>query len=331
MALVEFNDVAGLSKPLKKLIEVLSEGVGAIYRPYLIRKTADAKAYEIKTISKAIEDSSMPLAELKYEGKKLTIAGAQEVERDNQNLLLRTSTRLDHQEARRQQNIEDISQLAAASLMAEEDVSDEKVDPDWISRFFGYAQEVSDAEMQMIWAKILSGEIKSPKSFSLRALELIRNLSAYEAGIFTKAARYAIFVEHKAFILHNGKDVPEEYGINFIEVVLLQELGILHSTDFVNYTLKVVQEDTKHLFEVGNTLVVINREAGTEEQRIDVRLFTTIGQELLKLVKIDPEFEFVECFASLWKKNGAVRQYAEIIERVSQDTYRHTPLKSFDD
>ena len=51
---MEITDLAGLSEPLKRLIEVISSGIGNVYKPYLIRKTADAKAYEIKVIANAI-------------------------------------------------------------------------------------------------------------------------------------------------------------------------------------------------------------------------------------------------------------------------------------
>ncbi len=40
-------------KPFEKLIEVVSNGIGTLYRPRAIRKEADAKAYEIKVVEKA--------------------------------------------------------------------------------------------------------------------------------------------------------------------------------------------------------------------------------------------------------------------------------------
>jgi hypothetical protein len=55
---MEIKDLAGLSDPLKKLIEVISTGVGALSKPYLVRKTADAKAYEIKIIAQASKITS---------------------------------------------------------------------------------------------------------------------------------------------------------------------------------------------------------------------------------------------------------------------------------
>lgn len=53
---MEITDLAGLSEPLKRLIEVISGGIGNVSKPYLIKKTADAKAYEIKVISDAMAE-----------------------------------------------------------------------------------------------------------------------------------------------------------------------------------------------------------------------------------------------------------------------------------
>ena len=51
MATIEIKDIAGLSKPLKKLIEVTAQGIGGVSRPVLTRLNANAKVYEIHTIA----------------------------------------------------------------------------------------------------------------------------------------------------------------------------------------------------------------------------------------------------------------------------------------
>jgi hypothetical protein len=53
---MEIKDLAGLSKPLTRLIEVISKGVGSVTAPYLTRKNAEAKAHEIRVISDALDD-----------------------------------------------------------------------------------------------------------------------------------------------------------------------------------------------------------------------------------------------------------------------------------
>ncbi|UUW11213.1 hypothetical protein NLG42_10480 [Flavobacterium plurextorum] len=40
-------------KPIEKLIDVISEGIGVLYKPRAIRKEADAEAYKIIAIKKA--------------------------------------------------------------------------------------------------------------------------------------------------------------------------------------------------------------------------------------------------------------------------------------
>ena len=45
MSLIKIEDVAGLSKPLTRLIEVIAQGIGNVTTPYLIRKTAEARAH----------------------------------------------------------------------------------------------------------------------------------------------------------------------------------------------------------------------------------------------------------------------------------------------
>ena len=53
---MKISDLTGLSKPLTRLIEVISKGAGNVSASYLIKKKADAKAYEIRTITNALKD-----------------------------------------------------------------------------------------------------------------------------------------------------------------------------------------------------------------------------------------------------------------------------------
>jgi len=43
---MKISDLTGLSKPLTRLIEVIASGIGAVSRPYFIKREADAHAYE---------------------------------------------------------------------------------------------------------------------------------------------------------------------------------------------------------------------------------------------------------------------------------------------
>ncbi|MDT0644954.1 DUF2806 domain-containing protein, partial [Zunongwangia sp. F363] len=328
MALIDFDkikDVLGLSKPLTKLIEVIAQGTGAITQPYLIKKNADAKAYEINVVSKAIAENQNGLENIEYDEKKVSLRSLNKDSiQEVTSLPDRAENRISYQEQKRQQNIERVTQIAAEQLETEKDVSEEKVDDDWTTRFFNYAQDVSNEEMQSLWGRILAGEVKNPKSYSLRALELIRNLSKREAEIFTKVANYAVQTNNDYF-LYKGKDgkLLEKFGVSFSDIALIEELGLMHSGGFTSYKYsKVNQTSSGHLV-FGSFIVFMERKPNTPEFSISIQLFTTIGKELLKLVDIDPNFEYVKAFAKEVKSENTSLKYAEVIE-INAGTIRHS-------
>lgn len=80
--MIELKDLAGLSKPLTRLIEVISSGIGAVSQPYLTKKNSEAKAHEIRVISAALkgvaEQYGLPVI---YKGVLLKFGKSQKIER----------------------------------------------------------------------------------------------------------------------------------------------------------------------------------------------------------------------------------------------------------
>jgi len=320
---MEIKDLTGLSEPLKKLIEVVSQGVGAVSRPYLIRKTADAKAYEIKKISDAIKESQIDLNEITYTDDQISLSSIdKKILKNEDSLEIRAVHRNQFQEQKKQKNIENITQKAAQQLENEEEVSNEPVDEDWTTRFFNYAEEISNEEMQNLWAQILAGEIKRPKSYSLRTLQMLRNLSKEEALIFTKIAHYTIKSQNDWFV-YKGKKVLEDYGISFKDITLLQEIDLLHSGDLLNYNLKKSSSVVKSIFIVGNKLVVVEKRPNAPKKGIPILLFTSIGKELLNLIQPNPEFTYIQKLASDLRSENITVKYAHIL-KIDNDKIVHT-------
>jgi hypothetical protein len=92
---------------------------------------------------------------------------ADSVSLDSSPISRRAEARLEHQEQKRQLNIESITSNAAVELMNDVDVPTDSPDDDWVTRFFESAQEVSSEKMQGLWSRILAGEIRRPGAFSL--------------------------------------------------------------------------------------------------------------------------------------------------------------------
>lgn len=218
-----------LSKPLTKLVEAVSACVGTLYEPTRIRRKA-----------KAQKDAMIIVA-------KGEIAKEQ--------LAQRAAHRLAVQELRHQENIEAIIRLAAEHMP--EDVSDDPVDPDWVSRFFSECQDVSQDDLQKLWGRLLAREVASPGACSRATLRVLQEMGPQDAQIFEKFASLATFFQDAAcifLVLTNpaAKVRPrrsslggvdwEAYDCGFGELIHLDSMGLLHAKKGIHCTLKDADE-----------------------------------------------------------------------------------------
>lgn len=249
-------------KPLEKLIEVVSSGIGTLYRPRKIKKEADAQAYAIKVLEKAKAIA----------GADARLIDAETTERINQRLIA--------QEIRRQNNIDSVVEAAAVEMKGKQ-VSDDPVGDDWATRFFGYVQDVSEEDMQAIWAKILAREIEKPNSFSIRLLNLMSMLSRKEAEVIGNMAPFVVYSysSHDAYIL-NSKKIED---LKFNDVMLLMELGLLDGSSNLAITLDKNGADSINL-------LLTKKETGLfvssthEHMFVHIYKFTSLGREMMQLV-----------------------------------------------
>jgi DNA-dependent RNA polymerase auxiliary subunit epsilon len=299
----EFNLIKIEGKPLEKLIDVISKGVGTIYKPRAIRKEADAKAYEIEIIERA---KSKALAE----GKEIDFE-----------VLDKIHERLLFKEIKRQKNIDIVSQIAAEQILQETEVSDEPVNDDWSTRFFNIIEDISDEEIQKLWGRVLAGEVKKPQSFSIRTLELLKNLNKDEAALFMKVTELVVS-SHGSPFLYRGEDSKhlENYTITFNDRLLLIELGLLQSD--INITRNFYEKDIDEevYFEAGNILFKAWMKAKSAEINLPIFRFSKIGEELLKLTGNSINSEYVNTFGQELKNRGFEVEYVYILEKKS-DTY----------
>ena len=317
---MDIKDLAGLSEPLKRLIEVTAEGIGAVSHPLLVRRNADAKAYEIRTIAQAIADSQKLLGAVKYEEGNIIVESApnQELlpppEIDIENRIL---TRVAYQQAKKQSNIETVVQYAADDLKSEEDVAQEKPDSDWVTRFFSISEDISTEQMQALWGKILAGEIKKPGSYSLRALELLKNITQQEAELFVKACNIAVTAENVVFIPNpdNGKYIKEKFGLSYPDILTLREIGLLGPDENTEFNINAADNDSQVIFIMGKTCIFVYRAKGTPHQKLKCILFSAIGKQLYQLIVKSPaDLEYVKKFAEYWRKGGVTFKSGLVLE-----------------
>lgn len=132
------------------------------------------------------------------------------------------------------QNFLKIAKIADEYHQEKQEEESKFFDFDWFMRFFDTAGNVSSEKMQRLWAKILSNEIENVGSFSLRAIETLKNMNQHEASLFQQMAHFVLTDSSGIkFLLSTDNDlgvnVNEKYGLTKADIITLEECGILNS------------------------------------------------------------------------------------------------------
>lgn len=263
-------------KPLEKLVEVISQGIGALHKPRSIRKEADANAYKISVIAKA-------KAQAASDSKLIEVEMYDAIEQ-----------RILFQEQRKQNNILSIIEVATEQINHESNVNSETVDPDWTTRFFSIAENISNEEMQKLWGRILAGEVKQPGGFSLRTLDVMKNLSKQEADIFTKFAELNVKYANGDFIPYVDKQYfQEKFNILYTDIVLMVDLGLVSSEKDLGLSFTGINKPLNLLYEIGNIGIYVSTIAHNKSYTIPILSLTKVGSELATLISFEPNSEYL--------------------------------------
>ena len=272
-------DLGNLSKPADSLVKKVSKGVGGIFAPFQIKRVAKAEAEA--SITKA--QSEIEITDLHR----------------------RAGYRFIEEEARHQQNMEDITAKALPHL--EEDADPDSMEDDWIANFFDKCRIVSDAEMQTLWSRVLAGEANIAGTYSKRTVNFMSDLDKTDANLFSKLCGFAWIIGDIVPLVFNDRSfdkMPEIYtrhGIDFGSLSHLENIGLIQfsslsqfgKSGFPKYLtvsyykrrllLEMRGDDDNHLL-VGNALL------------------TKIGQELAPICGSKPVDGFYEHIKDRWKR-----------------------------
>lgn len=275
MALIKFE-----GKPIEKFIEVVSQGIGRLYNPTAIRKEARAEAYKIGVIENA-------KAKANVESQLIGLELSETIQQ-----------RLIYQETRKQNNIESVIEIAAEQIEQQDEVSNEKVDNDWTTRFFRIVEDISASDMQKLWGRILSGEVKQPGSFSLRTLEILKNLSREEAEIFTKFSELKIETNNRDFIPYRSISDLEKFNIQFSEILLLTELGLISSGNSLALVSKGNEKEIRVTYSNGETGILVTKSPNQSTHTVRILSFTKTGSELSGLITFEKNQKYIDYVCS---------------------------------
>ena len=99
-----------------------------------------------------------------------------DVPQDSENLLKNAGQRFLLEQRARQTNLKSIVDKAELRSIT----NPKEVNQDWFLKWMEISQGVSRENVQEILSKILSGEVKNSGSFSLRTLDILKNLNNWQ-------------------------------------------------------------------------------------------------------------------------------------------------------
>lgn len=331
--LLQVEVLANLTQPLTKLVETISasigrgaDGISRIANAYLLHKqdsknearrillTEGAKTQAMADRAKAIQGltSGPPqqLTSLDIAGSEVTSAHLIAMP----TLSTRATHRVAYQNALQQSNLESVLANTVEELAHEDQVATERVGPDWTTRFMDIAKHISTEELQVLWGKILAGEIKAPGSFSLRTLEVLRNLSQHEAGVFNRLANLVIEIHSVSTDLKSRFIYKADFLSNhtaYADIMIMFDCGLLQPLETAAYNATITSETQLFAFRVGNQVLQIDGKCAPAFLQLQNYTLTTAGVELASLASITTPLEYLREIASVFEEIGLSASYAK--------------------
>ena len=284
-ALIEFN-----TDGLAKMADTICYAIG--WTAHGRKKMADADSYAV-----------IKQAETEAKAELLRLKGRDEV-----------ADYIEARETRKLNNVKSVLEKASSHFTEGEKVSDEPVDADWTNRFIGIVEDISDETLQDIWGRILAGEVKRPNSYSLRTLDLLRNITKEEAELFVKASKY--YIERDC--IYTG-----DFALSLNETLLLGETGLINS-EGLTMNWNVEPNSKLNVIVDKQTLLILQNDSNKRFKIIpSLRRLSKAGIEILSLIDKPDRKDFYQSLARFFKSKGISRVFRHDIIGYTDTQYRY--------
>lgn len=228
---------------------------------------------------------------------------------------------------REQVNLDKVSEIAAhqihqnvihAESKLDETLEVPPINEDWLNNFEKEASQKSTEEMQLLFGRILAGEIQRPSSFSIKTVKLLGELDSGAATLFRHLCSLCVSLNVGSIYLdarvpsfggNAASNALQNYGIGFGHLNILHEYGLIipDYNSYFDYRMCIANENNQVEFVLSHQ----NHDYGllpSAERPKDQALnlsgvaFSKSGVELLRIVNIEPSSNYttalIEYFAA---------------------------------
>lgn len=259
-----------LTKPVTTLIERLFNAAGGALQPWQMKRVANADI---------------------------------EVEALRQ----RSVHRLELEALAHQKNIESV--LTKAVPLLEELEDPQEPAQDWFTDFCGKCRNISDEEMQKLWAQLLAGEAKRPGSYSKRALTVLADLEKEDADAFSMLCCMEWWSLRGrgpvVLSLREGQDkLPlfyPKYRIDEAILLRLESLGLIYNNR--SPIPDVGMHGQENMVAYFDEFFKVHPSSTINPQFGNVS-YTAVGSELSHLTKKAKNLEYLKDIGAFWEAKG---------------------------
>lgn len=169
------------------------------------------------------------------------------------------------------------------------DVNEIPISETFFNKWFNFSKEISDAELQNLWGRLLSEEVKTPESINYLVLNTFSLMSKKNLDAFIKLIPYTAY--GWLIFYDNKTDVNKLFdGVSNQELQELQDLKIIKEINLsisINYPLShcIYNDKKTYYFPKGPNCDYILYLHSDVDDEISVHAYalTSIGQKLLEI------------------------------------------------
>jgi hypothetical protein len=283
--------IHGATEVAKRLVAKVFGVLGESSRPRLIRETAAAEADAMRLLARGKADAALITAEGKEQIKELR--------------LQRAAARIEHEIKREQACIEGIT--AKALPLLTNGAKPEEIEDDWIANFFAKSRNVSNEQMQSLWARVLAGEANVPRSFSRRTVNALDDFSPADCETFTWLCDFCWDVGGRVvpLVFDYMHPIHSQSGVMLSILKQLESMGLVYLDEWREEGRGWLEPwgDSDHVearyFDEQITLTRPDRRSkGVPLGRV---LLTIVGQELVPIAGGAPRRDYFDYVVERWK------------------------------
>lgn len=211
-----------------------------------------------------------------------------------------SGSRNPERELRFEQNIR---KIAEKSLPFLRDVTTIGKTPDqtWLDTFTGFAEKISDEDLQTLWGQVIARELSSGGSVSLKTLRVLQDLTKRQALLFSKLCGSVFIVSGD----RNGSESPSYLSIRLdkstdtylrMSGLEFHDLVELSEFDLINFGTRGFEADVGAWFTYFDKQFQI-----TQKVEFKSNPLSTVGRELFQLAQRQKSDVYFEAVKGLFK------------------------------